>query len=87
MGTESRPAKKRVYGSLVLAVALACIGGLVVAALRSKRGLWTQVSAGIEAFGGLIGVALIGIAAFAVLFIVDSWMARRDERKEHDSRS
>jgi len=67
----------------VLAVALASLIALVAAALRSRRGSWLEVLAGIEAFGGLVGVALIGIGALAVLLVVDSWMTAR-ERGEND---
>lgn len=75
--------RRRVYGGVVLAVAAAFLVGLVAAALHTHRGLGPQVHAGFEAFGGLVGVALIGIAALAVLLIADSWMSRH-EAAEHE---
>jgi hypothetical protein len=47
--------------------------------------LWPQLHAGIEAFGGLIGVALIGIVAVCVLLLADSWMSNR-EGKDRDAK-
>lgn len=43
---------------------------------------WRQLRTAMEAFGGLVGVALIGLGALAILLLIDHVISRRDPQGE-----
>jgi hypothetical protein len=77
-----------------LAFAVTCLmataaAPIVEAATQAKAAgrpsWWRQLQAGVEAFGGLIGVALIVLAAVVLLLAADRWVFDRAQRDEEQN--
>ena len=55
---------------------------VALARTRNHPQEWRQLRALLEAFGGLIGVTVIGLCAVALLVIVDAWFADQEKRRD-----
>jgi len=82
----------RTRKAIALALALVALAALLLAvaagwnAARSHPAVWKQLRIGVEAFAGLVGVALIGLCAVVVLLVADAWMSRREKTGRDEGR-
>jgi len=70
--------KRRTLALIAASLAILGLTLLAVAALGSRHthsSLWRQLSAFIEAFGGLLGVGLLELCALALVLLVDRWIS------------
>lgn len=83
------PILRRLASALL---ALAAAGGAPWAhALTQARAAghprwWRQLQAGVDAFGGLIGVALIVAVAVVLLLVADRWIGDRSPPDDEQTR-
>jgi len=62
------------------------VQALTQARAPAHRPWWRQLQAGVHAFGGLIGVALIVAAAVVLLLLADRWLVDRPPHDDEQTR-
>jgi hypothetical protein len=67
---------------LLAALGLGILAAAAIHLARSRPRLWRQLGAFFEAFGGMLGVAFIGICVLALLFVLDPFMGEEERPRE-----
>ena len=68
--------------ALLATVTTLVAGAATEARVAAHPPWWRKLQAGVEAFGGLIGVALIVLVAVVLLLAADRWMFDRAQRDD-----